>query len=349
MRARLFHQRGGCGRLLAAGVAAWLIHGAAYPAATAHYPAQPAAGAGVVCVSASGVVCFDEGDLTRRWSALAGRQTFEPVIAGSTLLVGGSSGLHAFDARTGAPHWHRESEGAVFSPTVAEGVAYATDRQGRIEALEIRTGEVLWQRRVEGWTYPPAIVAGRLVTGGRAGVLFAVEPGDGRVLWRRDLDQELVYRPVAVGSSVVVTTFAGTVAAFAPDGALLWQARDSVPSTSPEHADGLLVFPGMDGTLRARDASTGRLAWTAPLSGRLSVAGRADGGRVAAASSDGVAFVLETAGGSVVHRAAIPGAPVGGAIARGDGRWRVPYRAAGIISWLEASPPGVPAPSGSSR
>lgn len=173
--------------------------------------------------SHEGVGRFALEDETLVWWALAGEQTFEPVLAGCRLLVGTSAGLVALDAADGALRWRRFADTTVFSPTLVGDRAYAAGRDGVLRALESATGEVRWARRFEGWVYPPAQQAGVLVTGGQGAVLTGLAPETGTVRWRRALSQELVYRPVAGHNAVFVTTFAGEVLAIdAASGAVRW-------------------------------------------------------------------------------------------------------------------------------
>ena len=305
----------------------------------ATYPADPALGAGLLCVSDGGVVCLDAKDLSVRWRALGDAHTLEPVIAGGLVLVGGGAGLHALEADTGERRWHWAGEGLVFAPTIGADTAYAADRAGHVVALELEHGSVRWQRDLGGWSYPPAVVGGRLVSGGREGVVRALAPGDGATLWRHELGQELVYRPVPAAGLAVVTTFGGRIVAYAPDGRIAWQARDAVPSFSPAVAGPLLLFGGMDGRLRARVAATGAKAWDFQASGQLARPARhhAASDEVALVDADGHAFVLDGATGRLLLRVRIPGPPTGGPVHRPGAGWIVPYRDRGTMRYLPLS------------
>lgn len=312
---------------------------AATPGQAAQRPANPAVGAGMVCVSGSGLVCLDGDDLSPRWRALTGEHTLEPVIADGMVLVGGGAGLHAFAADTGTVLWRWRGRGLVFTPTVADGTAYAADRHGHLRALDLATGAPRWQRQLDGWSYPPAIVGGRLLTGGRAGVVRALDPADGRTLWRRSVGQELVYRPVAAGGLAVVTTFAGRVLAFTPDGDLAWEARDPVPSFSPAVAGPLLLFGGMDGRLRARRAADGAPVWEFAAAGQLAVPARhhPPSAQVALVDGDDNALVLDRADGRPLARLAVPGRALGAPLYRAGTGWIIFFDRDGTISHRSVS------------
>lgn len=272
-----------------------------------------------------------------KWRALRGRHTFDPIVAASRVLVGGSNGLHALSRSGGDTAWQWYEGDDVFSPAVDGGTAYVTDRGGRIAAIDVDDGGVIWQRRVDGWLYTPALTGELAVTGGRAGTLYAFDRATGDVVWTRSLNQELVHRPVAVGGGVVVTTFRGTAARVSDRGDVQWEQTDPSPSFSPSIAGGLLVFGGMDGTWRARDPESGRLRWTVAMAGKLTLPARGGAGRVALASPDGEAAVVHAANGRVLRRWSIPGKPLGGPVHAGGGTWRVFYDQSGIISWIDSS------------
>ncbi|MDX1610384.1 MAG: PQQ-binding-like beta-propeller repeat protein [Halofilum sp. (in: g-proteobacteria)] len=323
-----------------AGLAALLL-ALAVGVQAAQRPANPAVGAGLVCISGAGLVCLDAADLSPRWRALEGAHTLEPVIADGVVLVGGGAGLHAFAAADGRPLWQWRGQGLVFSPMVAGGTAYAADRHGRLRALDLATGAPRWQRRLDGWSYPPALVGGRLVTGGQAGVVRALDPADGRTLWRRDAGQELVYRPVAAGGRAVLTTFAGRVLAYEPDGTLAWAARDPVPSFSPAVAGPLLLFGGMDGHLRARRVDDGAAAWELVAAGQLAVPARYHAASAQAALIDGDdrALVVDAPAGRLLVRQSVPGRGLGSPVYRSGTGWIVFSRHDGTIAHHRVSEP----------
>lgn len=304
---------------------------------TAVYPDNPLAERDVLCVSDDGVTCLESAELGKRWEALAGVNTFEVLYTADAVLVGSTTGLHALSPADGSSRWQWRGDAHVFSPAVGGEVAYATDRTGRIAALDLQDGRVIWEKELNGWLYTPALLEDRLITGGSGGVVYALHRGTGETLWTRRLDQELVFRPVAVPGGVVVTTFKGSVLLVDGDGELVWEERDAAPSFSPAAADDLLVFGGMDGVLRARDARTGRLRWRVELSGALSVPARIRAGEVAIVTPDGALLILDAADGSRLARVPLPGTPLGRPVYSGDHGWRVLQRDAGIFSWVGAS------------
>jgi outer membrane protein assembly factor BamB len=171
------------------------------------------------------------------------------------------------DFDSGALLWRIPSSARLFSPSVADGIAYVGGEDGSLRAVAVATGKVLWFRRFAGWIYPPAIVGNRLVVGGKAHRLYGLAVASGDVLWEIPLNQELVYRPVAIGNgNVVVSTFAGEILALsAADGRRRWQVQDTVANLSPVVANKRLYFRTFGGLLKVRSQTDGALRWQMPL------------------------------------------------------------------------------------
>ncbi|MDR5866012.1 outer membrane protein assembly factor BamB family protein [Halomonas koreensis] len=289
----------------------WL--GPAGPARAADYPENPLVAEATLFASHQGVMRFDGGGDAPRWRALAGEQTFEPVRAGGRLLVGTSAGLVALEAGSGEPLWRRFADATVFSPTRDGERAYAAARDGELRALTVAGGELLWTRRFEGWIYPPALQDGVLVTGGQGATLTGLDPGSGAIRWQRALGQELVYRPVAGGDAVYVTTFAGEVLAIdAASGEVRWRRREPVAATSPRVGNGRLYLPRFDGVLRVLDAGTGEPLARRALADDL-MAVHLDEGGIVVTHADGRVAVLAPDDLAIRWEGALSGPPAVGA------------------------------------
>lgn len=299
--------------------------------------AQPEAFRAPICVSASGVVCFERGSMGERWRALAGVHPLQPVLGPGVLLAGSSSGLHALNLSDGKPLWTWRPGDTVFPPAVDETTVYATDRAGHVAAIRLSDGDIKWRRNLDGWLYTPALSEGLVVTGGRRAAVHALDRQTGRTMWTRELDQELVSPPVAVRGGAVATTFSGSVYKLSLEGHLLWKQVDPVPSFSPAVAGNLLIFGGMDGMLRARGVASGALRWQLELSGPLSIRPSAHAGQIAVATPDGELVIVDSAKGTVLCRRAIRGRPLAAPVALGSQNWRAFHLASGIVSWVDAS------------
>lgn len=267
-------------------------------APVAAYPLNPSVHGAAIYVSSQGVVRFDRRTLQQSWRALAGVNTFEPVVTPTAILVGSTQGLYALAPSSGGILWHLPATHALFSPTTAGGTAYVGGGDGSLRAVAIDTGEVLWTRRFEGWIYPPVVAGGVVVAGGSGAILYGVDATNGHTRWSRPLHQELVYRPVPAGrAGVIVTTFASDIAhVSAADGRTRWRRRDSSPAFPPAVAGERLFFGSFDGTLKVRHIDDGRLLWERRLDQKLPLLPRVTGHAVVVGSEQGrvASFELQT-------------------------------------------------------
>lgn len=227
------------------------------------YPANPAHLDTMVCVSGQRLACFDVDTDTPRWVS-DGLQVLDyPVITDGLVLAGSSSGVRAYERKTGRLAWHHATNGRAFSPSVKGGTVFATTEAGQLFALDLADGRERWMQQFEGWIYAPAIVSGKLITGGQSAEVVALEASTGNILWRIQLPQELVYRLVPGEHDDVIATTFGTdiVSVSVIDGSIRWRHSDQVASFSPTLTAGRLFFVGLDQQLHARDASSGRVLW----------------------------------------------------------------------------------------
>ncbi len=83
---------------------------------------------------------------------------------------------------------------------------------------------------------------------------------------------------------------------------LLWQFKGAPEPTAPVVAGGLAFVAGTDGVVRAFDAATGQVRWTAYAGGAVRYPPAVAGGRAFVGSGDGWAYALEAATGRVLWR-----------------------------------------------
>ncbi|MFM8470457.1 MAG: PQQ-binding-like beta-propeller repeat protein, partial [Limisphaerales bacterium] len=95
------------------------------------------------------------------------------ALAGDTMFFGSAvdNGIHAVDARTGAPRWTFFTEGPVrLAPTIAEGRVYAGSDDGLAYCLDAKDGRLLWSVR-------PGAGETRILGAGRLSSLWPVRTG----------------------------------------------------------------------------------------------------------------------------------------------------------------------------
>jgi outer membrane protein assembly factor BamB len=128
--------------------------------------------------------------------------------------------------------------------------------------------------------------------------LYCLNAVDGTLAWSRDLDGAVVGRPALNGSSLIVATLHGTVAAFdlatAPTTPPTWtfSAQDAVYS-SPVVSGGRVYFGSSDHSFYCLDAATGKQLWRMKTGGEIIAAPVVADGRIFIASLDGTLYCVE--------------------------------------------------------
>ncbi len=179
-------------------------------------------------------------------------------------------------AERGALAWRATlPAGLASSLTLADGVLYACDADGKLHALAATTGAPHWPQPADlgAWRiYRQVAVAAGLVLVGpddsrsfpqAADAVLALDVASGAVRWRSPLNTRRVSDPVVAGDAIHVMTSDGHAVALAlADGALRWRVPlRNVGPAAPAAAGGLVVFGGDKGTLTALAAADGREAW----------------------------------------------------------------------------------------
>jgi len=270
--------------------------------AEVHYPDNPFVGSGAVFISSDGVHSYTRDNLQHQWSALLDEHTFEPVVHQHILLIGSSRGLYALRAQDGRVLWHAEAENEIFTPVVANGIAYAGSRNGTLYAFDTSSGRERWRARFPGWIYSPAFFGDTLITGGQDATLWAVDASNGEQRWLRHMPGEVVFSPVPGGpSTVLATTFsADLIAIDSASGAQKWRLQTPTASMTPTISGNRIFLTGFDGSLRKIVLDSGALDWKAQLDGRLSAPRLVSGNQVLVSNDEGKAFVLSGEDGARV-------------------------------------------------
>ena len=239
--------------------------------ALASTPQNPLLARDALYVSFNGVHKFNQTTLERKWSALQGRQTFEPVMGNNLLYVGSPQGLYALDPDTGQQVWRIEESHTVFSPTVAQQI-YAGSLHGILYSIEPASGKINWRQQFPGWIYSPVVQpdSNQLWTGGQDHEAFALSINDGRQMHRIALNQESVFSPVDLqNNQIAFNLFNGKTAIINTVTAKIESWLNG--STQPKNLisdDRFIYRSSRDGQLTAFDRKNYRQAWQKPVVGQ---------------------------------------------------------------------------------
>jgi outer membrane protein assembly factor BamB len=152
-------------------------------------------------------------------------------------------------------------EGASFRPPLAtDGTrVFVATFDGTVRGLDGGTGDVRW-------TVPdrPGTLSARpglVVVHEADGTVWGIAPNTGSARWKTET-RVTGALPAALGEDAVFVGGEGLVALDAASGTVRWFAEPPPHVSAPPVAQGKWVFvPEADGTLRCRDAATGKEVW----------------------------------------------------------------------------------------
>jgi outer membrane protein assembly factor BamB len=239
------------------------------------------------CGFSDGLAAVDVRTGALRWSAP------DTHCGGSGLTVAGGVaytnagpppdfGLAATRVRDGARLWQTlpcaDGATSVWTPPVAQGVAYATCAGGdfgeewEVVAVDARTGRTRWRKPLDTSTIgaTPAVDGGRLfVVGGTVSIdgvtrparIFALDARTGAELWTTTIPGFLAFSAPAVdGRRAYVLDTDGVLRALdVRTGAVVWSATADTFGNfgAPAVANGVVYTAGFTGLVDAFDTRTG--------------------------------------------------------------------------------------------
>ncbi|AUH65901.1 outer membrane protein assembly factor BamB family protein [Paracoccus zhejiangensis] len=153
--------------------------------------------------------------------------TGDPVIAGSTVYSGTSSGrIDAFEMATGGQLWSAR-EGANSPVVPAGGSIFAVNDEAKLVRLDAASGGEVWQVALPYYTdskvkkqdsihahYGPVLAGGRLFVASSDGVLRAFDPSTGALVGQAQIPGGAAAAPVVAGQTLYVVSRSGQLHAF---------------------------------------------------------------------------------------------------------------------------------------
>jgi outer membrane protein assembly factor BamB len=246
------------------------------------------------------------------------------AIVGDTVYAPSDDGtVHAIAVSDGGERWSAKlDKGPAAGVAVVDGLLFTADGNGRLYALDPASGIVRW-RSAASFSTPLNIGAGGgsvFVSAGSDGVTAAIDERTGSTRWQARLPNAgAVNAPAFDGTRVYLATGGGGFFALdASTGATRWHVDTGADSLgTPVVANGVAYIgspaDASSGHLRAVEAATGRVIWTAD--GQISSPTVVDG-RLYTVSNGSIAL-LDEATGAALWRAAVGGATRAPAVADG--------------------------------
>ncbi|HTR54568.1 MAG TPA: PQQ-binding-like beta-propeller repeat protein [Kofleriaceae bacterium] len=180
-----------------------------------------------------------------------------PLVANdSAYVVAGTDDVLALDLATGDTRWQTRLDDAGFAwgnatvgtPVLARGVLVVPTLYGALVALDAESGAELWRSAAApgplrtthyrgageaGFAASPVATGGIVWAADTAGELVARDLRTGDELWRTSLDVPVLAGLAASGDALVVASYDGTVRAFAPGHARVFDTPASCTEPAP--------------------------------------------------------------------------------------------------------------------
>lgn len=163
------------------------------------------------------------------------------------------------------------------SPVYAYDKVFVASRDGEVKALDPENGDTLWEVDLE--QDGPARLSGgltasydKLFIGDENGQAFALSVDDGSIIWQKKVDGEVLSKPLADESLIMLHTSKGSLVALNQDtGEQVWDISNEVPNltlrgdSSPVSVSGGVFWGMANGRLAAALIQRGQLLWQQPI------------------------------------------------------------------------------------
>jgi len=223
----------------------------------------------------------------------------DPVRDGDAILFGSRDGsLYAVEVTTGEEIWRlRVGDEVKVRPVVSGAIVLGLSAEGTLVAAERASGVELWRSRLPAPVeLPPALVDERVVTADESGKVCAFDLHSGRELWHTSLSGSIDGLAASDGI-VFASDWSDSLHALDPvSGEIVWSVRlGDRASASLTLADGRILLPMADDTVRALALDGGRELWRRHFTAPTSAIGWRD--RVLVTGASGTIAALDAGSG----------------------------------------------------
>lgn len=199
-----------------------------------------------------------------------------PVVADGTVYFGSGDGnLYALDAASGALRWKFATGDVVHaSPAFADGLVYVGSWDSWFYAIDASTGKERWRfhggedalvHNQTGFQSSPAVVDGVVYTGCRDSNLYAIDAKTGAEKWKVFHNGSWVITSPAVAGGKIYYATSDSALYNVVDAATgkseVQEQGNAWMFSSPAIAGDVVVIGVSNGSLEARDRTSGKLLW----------------------------------------------------------------------------------------
>jgi len=199
-----------------------------------------------------------------------------PVVAQGAVYFGSGDGnLYSLDSASGELRWKFKAGDVIHcSPALADGVLFFGSWDSYFYAVDAATGKEKWRfhggedpviHNQVGFQSSPAVVDGVVYIGCRDSNLYALDATTGKEKWRFNNELSWVITSPAVVQGKVFFATSDSSLYHVLDAAtgkpVLRQQGKAYMFSSPAVVNGVVFIGVLNGTLEARDVTTGELLW----------------------------------------------------------------------------------------
>lgn len=199
-----------------------------------------------------------------------------PTVTDGLVYFGSGDGnVYALDAATGSLRWKYQTGDVVHaSPAVSDGAVYVGSWDSYFYAIDARTGQLKWRfhggedpaiHNQVGFQSSAAVVGGVVYVGCRDANLYALDAATGTQRWRFSTDLSWVITSPAVYDGKVYFATSDSSLYHIVDAAtgksILTLQDKAYIFSSPAVAGDVVLHGVLNGTLTARDLSSGQILW----------------------------------------------------------------------------------------
>lgn len=220
------------------------------------------------------------------------------------------------------------------TPTVVGDMLALGSCNGMIRALDKKTGQVRWAYNIrndgeQGQFHGDPLVTDELLvigTDGKIGHVYAFERSTGAVRWKYRVDERGVASDVVrLGNNLYAVTLADELLCLDLEtGKAKWTFRsgfsgqDSHLTSSPAVSGDHVYFGGLDGSVYALGAQSGKVIWKRDLGARVTTSVAVHGQDLFLGTAKRRLYRLDAGSGNVLGEIAAEAEPIGHIIITGD-------------------------------
>jgi outer membrane protein assembly factor BamB len=199
-----------------------------------------------------------------------------PTVTNGLIYFGSGDGhVYALDAASGALRWKFATGDVVHaSPAVVDGVVYVGSWDSWFYAVDAISGKEKWRfhggedalvHNQVGFQSSPTVVNGAVYTGCRDSNLYAIDAATGKEKWHFNNNGSwVITSPVVKGGKVYFATSDSAlyhIVDAVTGKPVLQQEGKAYMFSSPAIAGDMVYIGVLNGTLEARDLTSGKVIW----------------------------------------------------------------------------------------